>query len=348
MARKAKPIKLTSEEKETLLTMQRSLKLEKRYVDRANIILYSEQGLTMDEIVLQTGLSRPVVNKWRQRFRDSGISGLKDSPRSGKPKTITPEQQAMVIKKACTKPEGGYTNWSQKRIAEAVGISQSKVFQILKQADLKPHKIEYWCGHSQDPEFEEKMMNIVGLYMSPPENALVICVDEKTQIQALDRTQPELPLRHGNPKRQTATYKRNGTVSLIAALAVHTGEVTAKTIKSNNAENFLKFLKSLDRKYRNKKLHIIVDNLSIHKHKDVKKWLEGKRKIKLHFTPTYSSWLNQVEIWFNILTKDVIKGGIWQSSEQLANQLMEYVKTYNQTRAKPFSWTYTGKVLQIS
>ena len=184
--------------------------------------------------------------------------------------------------------------------------------------------------------------------MSPPENAIVICVDEKTQIQALDRTQPELPLRSGNPKRHTATYKRNGTVSLIAALSVHTGEVTAKTIKSNNAENFLKFLKRLDRKYRNKKIHIIADNLSIHKHKDVKQWLEGKRKVKLHFTPTYSSWLNQVEIWFNILTKDVVKGGIWQSSQQLANQLMEYVKTYNQTRAKPFQWTYTGDPLIIS
>ena len=184
--------------------------------------------------------------------------------------------------------------------------------------------------------------------MAPPENALVICVDEKTQIQALDRTQPELPLRTGNPKRQTTTYKRNGTVSLIAALAVHTGEVTAKTIKSNNAENFLKFLKSLDRKYRNKKLHVIADNLSIHKHKDVKQWLEGKRKVQLHFTPTYSSWLNQVEIWFNILTKDVVKGGIWQSSEQLAAQLLEYVKNYNATRAKPFRWTYTGEVLKFS
>jgi putative transposase len=302
----------------------------------------------MDKIIEHTGLSRPVVNKWRQRFREKGVEGLKDAPRSGKPRTITAQQQAMVIDKACSKPDDGYTNWSQERIAEQVGISQSKVFQILNQADLKPHKIEYWCGKTKDPEFEEKMINIVGLYMSPPENALVICVDEKTQIQALDRTQPELPLRAGNPRRQTATYKRNGTVSLIAALAVHSGEVTAKTMKSNNAENFLKFLKALDRKYRNKKLHIIADNLSIHKHKDVQEWLAGKRKIQLHFTPTYSSWLNQIEIWFNILSKDVVKGGIWQSSEQLSAQLMEYVKTYNATRAKPFRWTYTGEALRIS
>jgi transposase len=348
MARIGKPIKLTMEEKEELLTMSRSRKLERRYVERAKIILLSDQGLPMSDIIEQSGLSRPVVNKWRQRFRQLGIDGLKDAPRTGKPKVITPEQQAMVINKACSKPDGGYTNWSQKRIADEVGISQSKVFQILKQADLKPHKIDYWCGKTKDPEFEEKMTKIVGLYMAPPENALVICVDEKTQIQALDRTQPELPLRAGLPKRQTATYKRNGTVSLIAALAVHSGEITAKTMKANNAENFLKFLKALDRKYRNKKLHIIADNLAIHKHKDVKKWLAGKRKIQLHFTPTYSSWLNQVEIWFNILTKDVVKGGIWQSSEQLASQLMEYIKTYNSTRAKPFRWTYTGDALRVS
>lgn len=348
MGRIGRKIQLSMEEKQELLTMSRSHKLEKRYAERAMIILYSSDGKTLDQIIELTGKSRPVVNKWRNRFHKYRIEGLKDAYRSGKPKTITPEQKALVIEKACTKPEGGYTNWSQKRIAKEVGISQSKVFQILKKADLKPHKIEYWCGKSRDPEFEQKMVNIVGLYMNPPENAMIICVDEKTQIQALDRTQPELPLRSGKPKRQTATYKRNGTVSLIAALAVHTGEVTAKTINTNNAENFLKFLKSLDRKYRNKKLHIIADNLSIHKQKDVKEWLAGKRKITMHFTPTYSSWLNQVEIWFNILTKDVVKGGIWQSSKQLVDQLMEYVKTYNATRAKPFKWTYTGEPLRIS
>jgi transposase len=260
---------------------------------------------------------------------------------------ITQEQKLLVIQKACSKPEGGYTNWSQSRIAKEVGISQSKVFQILKETDLKPHKIEYWCGKSPDPEFEAKMINIVGLYMNPPENAIVLCVDEKTQIQALDRSQPLLPLKPGHPRRLTATYKRNGTVALIAALAVHTGEITAKTMTSNNSGNFLKFLKKLDRNYRRKKLHIIVDNLSVHKNKEVKKWLEGKRKFKLHFTPTYSSWLNQVEIWFNLLTKDVIKGGIWESAEQLASQLLEYIDTYNKTGAKPFEWTYTGNPLKI-
>jgi len=347
MARKPIFYKISAQQREELVTMRRSLKLQKRYVDRAKVILLSSEGKTLDQIIDQTGLSRRAVNKWRQRFRTFGIDGLKDAYRSGKKAVITPEQKALVIQKACSKPKGGYTNWSQKRIASEIGISQSKVHQILKEADLKPHKIEYWCGKSPDPEFEEKMIAIVGLYMDPPENAVVLCVDEKTQIQALDRTQPELPLRSGNPKRLTTTYKRNGTVALIAALAVHSGEVTAKTIKSNNAENFLRFLKKLNRIYRNKKLFIIADNLAVHKNKEVKKWLARKRKIQMLFTPTYSSWLNMVEIWFNILTKDVVKRGIWKSSRQLSDQLIEYVNTYNLTRAKPFQWTYTGKPLKI-
>jgi transposase len=221
-------------------------------------------------------------------------------------------------------------------------MSQSTVSRLLAEAEIRPHKTEYWCGKSPDPEFEEKMLNIVGLYLNPPANALVLSVDEKTQIQALDRTQPELPLAPGRNRRQTATYVRNGTASLIAALSVHTGEITATPIESNNADNFLCFLKKLDRTYRNVHLHIIVDNLKIHSAPQVKKWLEGKRKFTMHFTPTYSSWLNQIEIWFGILTRDVLKGGIWKSKQQLVAQIMEYVKTYNETRAKPFSWTYDG------
>ena len=346
MARHSAPIPVSEEQKQELLAMQRSTKIEKRYSQRAAVILLSAEGKTVDYIIEHSGLSRPVVNKWRQRFRKSGMAGLQDAPRSGKPSTITAEQKAMVIDKACSKPEGGYTNWSQRRIAEKVGISQSKVHQILKEADLKPHKTEYWCGKSPDPEFEQKMINIVGLYMKPPENAIVLCVDEKTQMQALDRTQPELPLKAGLPKRQTTTYKRHGTVALIAALSVHTGEVTAGTVDRNNAENFLKFLKKLKKQYPQKNLHIIVDNLSVHKHKTVKEWVEKNKKVTLHFTPTYSSWLNQIEIWFNIMSKDVLKGGIWTSKKQLADQLIEYIKTYNETRAKPFAWTYTGKPLK--
>lgn len=346
MARKSNPIKITEEEKRQLLTMSRSQKLERRYVERAKVILLSSKSKTLDEIIAETGLTRKSVNKWRNRFRANGIQGINDAQRPGKKPTITAEQKVLVINKACEKPQGGYTNWSQARIAKEIGISQSKVHQILKQADLKPHKIDYWCGKSPDPEFESKMINIVGLYMNPPENALVICIDEKTQIQALDRTQPMLPLKTGAPKRLTATYKRNGTVGLIAALAVHTGEITGNTMKNNTADNFLSFLKKIDKKYRHKKLHIIVNNLSIHKNQKVKDWLKGKRKINIHYTPTYASWLNQIEIWFGILAKDVLKGGVWKSTGQLVNQIMDYINTYNKKRAKPFEWTYTGNPLK--
>jgi putative transposase len=326
-----------------LMIWSKSTKLEHRYVLRSKLILMRSEGKSYDEIQQRLDISRPVVAKWIRRFRAHGIDGLFDSKRPGKPSKYSDSDVARVLKLVTTKPPGGYTSWSQRRLAQETGMSQSKIHRILNEQNLKPHKVDYWCGKSPDPEFESKMLDIVGLYLNPPENALVLCVDEKTQMQALDRTQPQLPLSYGNPKRLTATYKRNGTVSLIAALSVHEGEITANTMEKNNAENFLKFLKKLDRKYTNKKLHIIVDNLSVHKHQFIKDWLKGKRKIQLHFTPTYSSWLNQIEIWFNIFTRDVLYGGVWQSKQQLVDQIMEYIKTYNNTRAKPFQWTYNGR-----
>jgi transposase len=342
-----KRLDLNAEEQRELQTISRSSKAEKRMVERAQIILCWHEGKSFVETRQALNVSEVIINKWRQRFVKHRLEGLKDSPRSGKPPVFSAAKKASVIELATNKPGKGYTNWSQRRIAKQVGMSQSKVQQILKQADLKPHKIEYWCGKSSDVEFESKMITIVGLYMDPPENALVLCVDEKTQIQALDRTQPVLPLKEKAPKRLTATYKRNGTVALLAALSVHRGEITAKTVDKNNAKNFLIFLKELYRKYPRKQLHIIVDNLTVHKHKIIKEWVSSKRRITLHFTPTYSSWLNQIEIWFNMLTKDVLKGGVWKTRKQLIDQLLNYVKTYNDQRAKPFKWTYTGKPLSI-
>jgi transposase len=347
MARPTRPIEASDEIRAELLTRARSQRLESRHVQRAKVVLLSLEGKTLDEIMAASNLSRESVNQWRNRFRQHGLSGLNDLPRPGRRRTITAQQRARVVQLACSAPEGGYTSWSQRRIGKEVGISHGRVNAILAEASLKPHRIEHWCGKSPDPEFEAKMTEIIGLYMSPPANALVICVDEKTNIQALDRTQPVLPLKSGQPKRMTATYKRNGTVSLIAALAVHSGTITAKTMPSNNGENFLAFLKKLDRAHPGKHLHVIADNLSAHKSAPVMKWLARKRKVTLHFTPTYSSWLNQVEIWFNILSRDVLKGGVWTSTGQLTGQIMEFVKTYNNTRAAPFAWTYTGKPLVV-
>lgn len=339
----ARALGLTPEDKAELTTWSRSTRLDHRYVMRSRLILMRSRGSTYDEIQEALGISRRVVAKWIKRFSEQGMKGLRDAPRSGKPRKFSDEEVAKVLELVQGLPPKGYTNWSQRRLAEKTGMSQWKINRILKEHDLKPHRTEYWCGKSPDPEFETKMLDIVGLYLDPPDNALVLCVDEKTQMQALDRRQPVLPLTTGAPKRMTSTYKRHGTVSLMAALAVHDGEVTANTVERNDAENFLKFLKKLDRKYRKKKLHIILDNLSVHKHSSVKKWLKNKRKVRLHFTPTYSSWLNQVEIWFNILSKDVLKDGAWESKEQLVGQLMDYIKSYNENRAKPFEWTYNGR-----
>ena len=343
MARKGKKIELTTDEHNALVKASKAHSGDYRTVIRSTIILKLYDGKTYQEIQSELGVGKEARAKWKRRYLSSGIEGLKDAPRSGSPVKIGEDVKARVVQKACSKPKGGYNNWSQRRIAEEFGVSQYSVNKILKSHDLRPHKVEYWCGKSTDPNFEEKMLDVVGLYMNPPENALVISVDEKTQIQALDRSQPELPLRVGNPKRLTATYKRHGTVSLIAALAVHHGEITADTIDKNNAQNFLKFLKKIYKKYPEKHLHIIADNLNVHKQKDVKKWIDSKPRLTMHYTPTYSSWLNQIEIWFNILTKDVLKGAIWHSKDQLEKQILEYIETYNKERAKPFKWTYDGK-----
>ena len=210
---------------------------------------------------------------------------------------------------------------------------------------MKPHKIDYWCGKSPDPEFEQKQAAILGLYLSPPENALVISVDEKLQIQALDRTQPMLPLKPENPKRFTRTYTRHGTTCLLAALLVHQGEVEARCVDRHTHEEFLNFLKHLYRKYPGKKLHVIIDNYSAHKHSKVMEWAAKRQRVTLYFTPTYASWLNQIEIWFGIFTREVVRGGIWRSKQQLVQQIMRYIKLYNKERAQPFKWTYTGKPL---
>jgi len=341
MARKGTPITVEEQDLMELRSMSRSSKLDYRYVIRSRIILALYEGKSYEEVQQEVSVGRAAIAKWKSRYLKDGISGLRDLSGRGKKPVYTEEDKARIIQKACEKPTGGYTNWSQRRIAKELGVSQSTVQKTLRKHALKPHKVDYWCGKSTDPEFEAKMLNVIGLYMNPSQKAIVLSVDEKTQIQALDRSQPELPMRSGNAKRLTSTYKRNGTVSLIAALAVHEEEITAETIDKNNREIFLRFIKKLYRKYPKKHLHIIADNLNVHKHHKVKEWIDSKKRLTMHFTPTYSSWLNQIEIWFNILSKDVLKGGVWHSKQQLVDQLLEYIDTYNKTRAKPFQWTYS-------
>jgi len=338
-------LELKPEDEATLKMWANSATTEHRFVLRAKVILLASQGVTLKDISEKTGLHQQNCYKWRKRFETHGLDGLFDKPGRGRKPVITPEERANVIATACTDPVDGSTRWSVRKLAEVTHLGKSTVQQILSEATIKPHKTEYWCGKSPDPEFEAKQAAIIGLYMNPPENALVLCVDEKSQIQALDRTRPRLPMRPGHAKRMTATYKRNGTTCLLAALAVHEGTVDGRCVKGANHEEFLKFLKHLYRKYPGKELHVITDNLSAHKHHKVKDWVERRKRLTLHFTPTYSSWLNQIEIWFNIFARDVLDGGIWRSKQELVDQIMKYIRSYNELWAKPFKWTYTGKPL---
>jgi AraC-like DNA-binding protein len=325
----ARRIELTAEEEQTLRMWTRAGTTEQRLARRARVILCCAQGLPIREVGERCGLSQISVFKWKRRFLEMRLDGLSDEQRRGRPASITAAQRLAVIDLATSTPRKGKTSWSVRDLAQASGLSATTVHRILAAGELRPHKVEYWCGRSPDPEFEAKQAAILGLYLDPPQNALVLSVDEKSQIQALDRTQAELPMRSGEPRRLTATYKRNGTTCLLAALSVHDGEVTA-----------------LYRKYPRRQLYVICDNLSVHKHKDVTAWAAKRRRLTIVHTPTYASWLNQVEIFFNIFTREVMRGGVWASKKELVDQIMYYIKSYNQD-AVPFSWNYTGKPLTV-
>jgi len=345
VGRKPKKVELTLEQYESLRMRVVAGKTEQRAALRARVILLASEGKSLKEISSLTGLSYQNCCKWRKRFFTSGLEGLNDKRGRGRKPSIPPEKKVSVIALACSKPPAGRTSWSISMLAEEVGISRYSVHKVLNEGQLKPHKVSYWCGKSRDPEFEEKKTAIIGLYMNPPENALVLAVDEKSQIQALDRTQPELPMRAGSSKRLTATYKRHGTTCLLAALAVHDGNLDGRLVERHTHKEFLAFLKHLYRKHPRRQLHVILDNFSAHKHSKVVEWVGKRRRLTLHFTPTYSSWLNQVEIWFSIFSRDVLRGGVWHSKQALIKQIMKYIKHYNADRAKPFNWTYTGKPL---
>ncbi len=342
----ARRIELSAQEEETLRMWMRAGTTEQRVARRAKVILALAQGLPIREVSETCGLSELSVFKWKRRFLERRLDGLQDEQRRGRPATITAQERLLVIDLATRTPPAGKTSWSVRDLAQASGLSATTVHRILRAGRLKPHKVEYWCGRSPDPEFEEKQAAILGLYLDPPQNALVLSVDEKSQIQALDRSQAQLPMRAGQARRLTATYKRNGTTCLLAALSVHDGEVTARCRDRNDHVTFLAFLKALYRKYPHKQLYVICDNLAVHKHSEVKEWAARRRRLTILFTPTYASWLNQVEIFFNIFTREVLRGGVWASKKDLIDQIMYYIKSYNE-EAIPFSWNYTGKPLTV-
>ncbi|MFQ5868143.1 MAG: IS630 family transposase [bacterium] len=351
MARKAVPIKLGDEERVELEAILRKKKTEQRIAVRVRIVLFADEGFDNKEISARTGINEMTVGLWRRRYAKSGINGLRDLPRPGRSRVYSHEDRLKVIKEACNPPETT-THWSvrdlQKHIKKkySINMSHMAIQRILSSVDLKPHRYEMWLN-SADPDFEAKQAEIIGLYMNPPENALVLCVDERTGIQALGRPYSNKPMIPGKVEKIESNYIRYGTKSLIAALSVHEGKVLGRCYDRHTNKEFLDFLKKTYRRYLDREIHIIVDNLSVHKHKNVRDWLEKRKdKIKFHFTPTHASWLNQIELWFSILSRKVLKRGMFKSRDDLVQKIMEFIKKYNQ-EAKPFRWIYTGEPLRI-
>ena len=313
---------------------------------RARIVLLASAGVPNVKIAHRANLSRPSVLKWRNRYGEAGLDGLKDSPRPGRAPVI---DELSVISETLAdsgKPpaELGISHWSVRLMADRLGISFASVGRIWRKWNIQPHRLDTF-KFSTDPELEAKLRDVVGLYMSPPENAVVVSVDEKSQIQALDRTRPDQPLERGRPAARTHDYKRNGTTTLFAALEIATGKLSADKCyqKHTNAE-FVDFLGLVADAHPNVELHVVCDNYATHKHANVKAWLGENPRVTLHFTPTSCSWLNMVEIFFGIITKQAIRRGSFHSVDDLEATIRAYIASYNE-RATPFIWTKTAEYL---
>ena len=312
---------------------------------RAKIILALHRGYTPTQVAEAQQTSAKSVHKWRNRYLEMGLDGLHDQPRSGRPTKIDVKTIKRVLDLTTqTVPEEA-THWSVQLMAECAGITTWQVRQIWKAADLKPHRLKTF-KISNDPDFAEKVVDIVGLYMNPPSNSMVLCVDEKTQIQALDRTQPGLPLSEGKIGSRTHDYKRHGTSCLYAAFNTLTGKVIGKMTKRTRSKEFLSFMKKVERSTtRNKDLHVILDNHSAHKTAEVKEWLAINPRVHFHFTPTSSSWLNAVEGWFAQLERRALYRGVFTSVTELDAEIRRFIKVHNKHSAKPFKWTKDANVI---
>jgi len=333
-------LKLTAEQKQELQRWAQSRTLPAGDVFRARLLLALAEGITYREIARSMKTSTPTVARWKRRFEQDGMAGLEGRHRGSQPRAATPAVQARVIRRVQQKPGDGSSHWSCRKLATELGLSKSTVQRILVQARLKPHRLERYLA-SDDPDFEAKAADVIGLYLDPPQHAVVFCVDEKTAIQALDRLDPVLPLSPGRAERHGFEYYRHGTLSLYAALDVKTGKVEGKTVKRHTSAEFIAFLNQLLSKARwAKQIHIVLDNLSAHKTKAVEEFLAQHPKVHFHFTPTYSSWLNQVELWFAKIQRDVIRRGVFTSVADLARKLRKYIAVYAKS-ARPFRWTYT-------
>jgi transposase len=335
------PVELTADERAQLESWTRRRASAQALAMRSRIVLLAAEGLHNTEIAAELRIQRNVAGKWRSRFLEHRLDGLLDEPRPGRPRTITDEQvEEVVIKTLETTPKDA-THWSTRSMAREVGLTQSAVLRIWKAFGLQPHRQETW-KLSKDPQFVDKVRDVVGLYLNPPERAVVLCVDEKSQIQALDRTAPILPMLPGTPERATHDYRRAGTSSLYAALDLTTGKVIGRLHSRHRAIEFKQFLQTLDREVpATLDVHLVLDNSSTHKTPAIQRWLAAHPRFVLHFTPTSSSWLNLVERWFAELTSKLLRRGAHRSVRQLNADIRAWIDSWNDS-PRPFVWTKTA------
>ena len=343
MSRTITAFKTSNKEKILLRALLRRQRLPQNLAFRVRLILLSADGYSAQEVAESECCCVPTVYHWRKRFRREGVEGLEDRPRSGQPKKLSEKKILEVLKMTVERIPKEATHWSVRLMAKDADITTWQVRQIWAEADLKPHRLKTF-KISSDPNFAEKVRDVVGLYMSPPDNALVLSVDEKTQIQALDRTQPLLQLKPGQVERRTHDYKRHGTASLYAAFDIASGQVIGRVTHRHRAKEFLDFLKQIHQAApKDKSLHLILDNSSTHKTTEVKAWLNRHPRFRLHFTPTSASWLNAVEGWFGQLERRALYRGIFTSIQDLRDKIKGFIKAHNAYSAKPFIWKKTAK-----
>ncbi|MDQ6713911.1 MAG: IS630 family transposase [Candidatus Dormibacteraeota bacterium] len=342
-----RPLLLSASDRSELLRWSRRPKSSHALAQRASIILRCAEGEPSNRVARELRVTNATVWKWRRRFLDRGPAGLLDEPRCGAPRSISDDTVEAVVTATLERLPKDATHWSTRSMAAQTGISHASVNRIWQAFGLQPHRTESF-KLSNDPQFIEKVRDIVGLYLNPPDKALVLCVDEKSQIQALDRTQPIFPLTLGLPERRTHDYVRHGTTSLFAALDVATGKVIGETHRRHRSIEFKRFLDRIDQEAPAELgIHIVVDNNSMHKTPLVKRWLLRHPRFQFHFTPTYSSWINQVERWFALLTEKQLRRGTHKSERQLVDAIRLYLATSNES-ATPFAWTKTADEILAS
>jgi transposase len=345
--RPKQPLILTEEEQERLQSLAHRARSQQALARRARVVLACAEGLDNKTVARKLRCSLGMVGKWRGRFVQARLEGLYDEPRPGAPRKVSDEQVEKVVIQTLESTPRGQTHWSTRELAKATGLSRMTISRIWQAFGLQPHRTESF-KLSPDPLLIEKVRDIVGLYMNPPDHALVLCVDEKSQIQALDRTQPMLPLRPGQVERRTHDYKRHGTTSLFAALELKTNRVIGQLHRRHRSLEFRRFLDTIEANVPAElEVHIVLDNYGTHKTAIIRKWFAKRPRFHVHFTPTYGSWINLVERWFAEITNKRIRRGIFRSVKELEAAICEYIDVHNQD-PKPFVWARTADEILAS